>query len=171
MMARAQPRDRGGGRRGRWETPRGRPRHFGPRQAGGDEIVARLEHLESVVMAIAAHLGIDAGRPARPAGPPQPKGARRSEARRGDGDRAAGSGEAHAVVRTVARRVSGRVKQYQPARGYGFVVSPDAPGDVFFHRSDCRSDPATLEPSAAVTFDLVEMANGQFKAVNLAPAG
>ena len=173
---RPPPRDRDGGRRGRWETARGRPTRFGPRQApassdrgGGDEIVARLERLESVVMAIAAHLGIDAGRPARQAGVPEVRGAPRGGGRRGDADHAAGSDDAHAVVRTVARRLSGRIKQYQPPRGYGFVTTPDTPGDVFFHRSDCRVDPATLEPSAAVIFDLVEMANGQFKAVNLAP--
>jgi len=165
---RLKPRDRDG-RRGRLEAPRGRPRHFGPRQSGGDEIVARLARLESVVTAIAAHLGIEAGRPARPAGPTQAKSAPRIGPRREDGDRAAGSDESHAVVRTVARRLSGRIKQYQ-TRGYGFVTTPDTPGDVFFHRSDCRVDPATLELSAPVVFDLVEMANGQFKAVNLGPA-
>ncbi|OLC55950.1 MAG: hypothetical protein AUH92_01125 [Acidobacteria bacterium 13_1_40CM_4_69_4] len=121
-------------------------------------------------MAIAAHLGIEAGRPSRQAAAPEARGAPRGGARRGDADRAPGSDDAHAVVRTVARKLSGRIKQYQPPRGYGFVTTPDTPGDVFFHRSDCRVDPATLEPSAAVTFDLVEMANGQFKAVNLASA-
>lgn len=162
-MTKPYLRDRRGPRRGRGETPSAPVR--------GDDIIARLERLESVVTAIAARLGIDLGRPAAPARPPRPKGARRSEVRPGDGQREAAPGGAHAVVRTVARRLSGRIKQYQPGRGYGFAVSADTPGDVFFHRSDCRVDPATLEPGAAVTFDLVEMANGQFKAVNLAPAG
>jgi cold shock CspA family protein len=61
------------------------------------------------------------------------------------------------------------MKLYHAERGYGFLVGPDVPGDVFFHRSDCRVDPASLEPSSAVTFDLVEMANGQTKAVNVGP--
>ncbi len=76
----------------------------------------------------------------------------------------------HAVVRIVAGGLSGHMKRYNATRGYGFVVSPDATGDVFFHRSDCRADPSTLEPGAEVTFDLVEMANGQLKAVHLEPA-
>jgi len=82
------------------------------------------------------------------------------------GDKGAG---AHAVVRMVARRLTGRVKHYHADRGFGFVVSSDTPEDVFFHRSDCRVDPAGLAPSDSVTFDLVEMANGQFKATNVAP--
>ena len=73
------------------------------------------------------------------------------------------------MVKTLARRLSGRVKLYHQDRGYGFVVSPDVPGDIFFHRSDSRVDPASLEPSAAVTFDLAEMANGQSKAINVVP--
>ncbi|HYM91104.1 MAG TPA: cold shock domain-containing protein [bacterium] len=84
----------------------------------------------------------------------------------------AAAGEERAVVRIVARGLTGRVKLYNALRGYGFVVSPDAPGDVFFHRSDCRIDPSTLEPGAEVAFDLVEMANGQVKAVRVgAPQG
>lgn len=151
---------------------RGRPERTGPpprRPAFGSgrpgeehgEIVARLERLESLIAAIAAHLGIEA------------RGSRRDRAARG-GPRAgsassAGTPDDHAVVKTVARRLSGRLKLYHPDRGFGFVVSQDTPGDVFFHRSDCRIDPASLDPSAPVTFDLVEMANGQSKAVNLAP--
>lgn len=117
-------------------------------------------------MAIAARLGIDV--PEIRQGGPRRAEAHRNDARKADARRDAGTSDTHAVVRTLARRLSGRVRQYNPERGYGFVVSPDAPDDVFFHRSDCRVDPTGLEPSAAVTFDLVEMANGQVKAVNLA---
>jgi cold shock CspA family protein len=116
-----------------------------------------------VVLAIAAHLGIEARAPRQggtSAGGSPREGAR-PEARE---SRPAG---AHEIVRTVARRLSGRVKVYHPERGYGFVLSPGEAGEVFFHRSDCRTDPATLEPSAVVTFDLAEMANGHVKAVNL----
>lgn len=125
--------------------------------------MARLDRLESVVRAIAAHLGIEAYASRQ-------SGTSRGEAPRDPPRRDAresGAESAHTVVRTVARRLSGRIKLYHPERGYGFVVSPGQAGEVFFHRSDCRTDPATLEPSAAVTFDLAEMANGHVKAVNL----
>jgi cold shock CspA family protein len=118
-----------------------------------------------VVLAIAAHLGIDTRAPRQggtSGGEPPREGARRDA-------RESGPADAHTIVRTVARRLSGRVKVYHPERGYGFVLSPGAAGEVFFHRSDCRTDPATLEPSAVVSFDLVEMANGHVKAVNLTP--
>jgi cold shock CspA family protein len=127
--------------------------------------MARLDRLETVVRAIAAHLGIETQGP-RQGGTSRseaPRGAARGDAR----ESGSGAESAHAIVRTVARRLSGRIKLYHPERGYGFLVSPGQAGEVFFHRSDCRTDPATLEPSAAVTFDLAEMANGHVKAVNL----
>jgi cold shock CspA family protein len=147
-------------------TVRGAPRRARVLGAGGagteqGEIIARLERMEALIAAIAAHLRVE-----RPGSPPGRvgRGGPRPEAAR-----APGGPDHHAVVKTVARRLSGRLKLYHPDRGYGFVVSPDAPGDVFFHRTDCRVDPASLEPSAAVLYDVVEMANGQSKAVNLTP--
>jgi len=127
--------------------------------------LARLDRLESVVRAIAAHLGIEAQGPRQ--GGTSRSEALRDVARHDARESGSGAESAHAIVRTVARRLSGRVKLYHPERGYGFVVSPSQAGEVFFHRSDCKTDPATLEPSAAVTFDLAEMANGHVKAVNL----
>ncbi len=174
-VAKMRPRrwrgDRGGtngsarGERTERTRPPRRPRAFGAERAGAGteqgEIIARLERLEALIAAIAAHLHIE-----RP-------GSQQSRAWRSGPRPAAAQAPAgpdhHAVVKTVARRVSGRLKLYHAERGYGFVVSPDAPGDVFFHRTDCRVDPASLEPSAAVIFDVVEMANGQSKAVNLTP--
>ena len=129
--------------------------------------MARLDRLESVVRAIAAHLGIEAQGPRQ--GGTSRSEALRDEPRRDAREPGSGAESAHTIVRTVARRLSGRVKLYHPERGYGFLVSPGQAGEVFFHRSDCRTDPATLEPAAAVTFDLAEMANGHVKAVNLAP--
>ena len=193
-MARGRP--GGWERRGKTERPPfPRPRReAGPGGPGRDpardaEVLARLSRLESLVLAIAAHLGVEAEpgarhavravRPAaeRPDRPPSPA-AGRPDRPRSPGAGAPGTGrpgasrpgspeDAHAVVRTVARGLSGRLKQYNPERGYGFVVSAQGPDDVFFHRSDCRADPEALQPSAAVRFDLVEMANGQFKATNL----
>ncbi len=124
-----------------------------------DDLIARLERLEAIVTAIAEHLGI---RPGRLSG-------RRSPAHReGGAGRKLGLPEAaHAVVRIVAHGLLGRVKLYDTSRGYGFIVSPEAQGDVFFHRSDCQIDPSTLEQGAEVAFDLVEMANGQLKAVRI----
>ncbi len=150
------------GRREGTRPPR-RPQVSAAERAGTGqgEIIARLDRLESLMAAIAAHLRIE------------PPASRQGRAWRGGprpgAARAPITPEDHAVVKTVAPRLSGRLKLYHAERGYGFVVSPDTPGDVFFHRSDCRIDPASLEPSAPVTFDLVEMANGQSKAVNLAP--
>jgi cold shock CspA family protein len=157
-------------RRVRTEGPPPRPKRFRPERsrpphAESGEVIARLDRLESVVLAIAAHLGIE------------PEAARRGGTSGGDslreGDRRdareSRAADAHEIVRTVARRLSGRIKVYHPERGYGFVLSSGEAGEVFFHRSDCRTDPATLEPSAVVTFDLAEMANGHVKAVNLTP--
>jgi len=153
------------GRRGRPEGPPTRPNRSRPRQDHADALIARLDRLESVVTAIAAHLGIEA-QASRQGGAPRGD-APREPARRDAHE--AGTESVHAIVRTVARRLSGRIKVYHPERGYGFVVSPGAAGEVFFHRSDCRTDPGTLAPSAAVTFDVAEMANGHVKAVNLTP--
>ena len=143
--------------------PSHRPQAFGAERAQREqgEIVARLERLEALVSAITEHLGIE--------GPASRQGrVVRRGARPGAGP-APARPEDHTVVKTVARRVPGRLKLYHAERGYGFLVSPDVPGDVFFHRSDCRTDPDSLGPSTALTFDLVEMANGQSKAVNVGP--
>ncbi len=150
------------GGRSEGARPPHRPRAFAAERAPElGEIVARLERLEALVGAIAEHLGIEA--PASRQGRVVRRGARP-----GAGP-APARPEDHAVVKTVARRLPGRLKVYHAERGYGFLVSPDAPGDVFFHRSDCRTDPETLGPSSVLTFDLVEMANGQSKAVNVGP--
>jgi cold shock CspA family protein len=123
-----------------------------------DEIVVRLERLEALVTAIAEHLGVHADR----------LGRRRAGARRegpvGPGEAPA---ETHMVARIAAVGLAGHVKLYNASRGYGFIVAPDAAGDVFFHRSDCRVDPASLEQGAEVAFDLAEMANGQVKAIHV----
>ena len=152
-VAKYQPHRRGAGRR-RAPEDSGKRGHLRPQaRAGADDLIARLERLEATVAAIASRLGV---------------GAERGPARR-NAKRQATPDAAHAVVRTVARGLSGRVKQYNASRGFGFAVSPDAPGDVFFHRSDCSVDPATLATGAEVVFDLVEMANGQVKAIGMAP--
>lgn len=127
-----------------------------------DDVIARLDRLEAIATAIAEHLGVS----------PRDLPGRRSPAL-GEGATRSTQGTAeaaHAVVRTVARRLLGRVKLYNALRGYGFVASPEAPGDVFFHRTDCQVDPSTLDEGAEVAFDLVEMANGQSKAVRLGVA-
>ncbi len=139
-----------------------RPRPGGMRRvsvrAAPDDVIVRLERLEAIVTAIAEHLGIGLDRLS---------GRGRSARRAGGAGRGPTPDAAHAVVRIVARGLLGRIKIYDASRGYGFVVSPDAEGDVFFHRSDCRDDPSTLEQGAQVGFDLVEMANGQVKAVRM----
>ena len=124
----------------RWgEPPKARPRGRAVRRPDGDDLLIRLESLEAVVTAIAEHLGVRSGL----------------------------AGEGHAVVRIVNRGLTGRIRLYNASRGYGFLVSSDAQGDVFFHRSDCRTDPSMLEPGTEVAFDLVQMANGQLKAVRI----
>ena len=150
----------------RWgEPPKARPRGRPVRRPDGDDLLIRLERLEAVVTAIAEHLGVRSGLAGRPGRRP----GRRPAARRAPaGETLPGAaGEGHAVVRIVNRGLTGRIKLYNASRGYGFLVSSDAQGDVFFHRSDCRTDPSMLEPGTEVAFDLVQMANGQLKAVRI----
>lgn len=142
-------------RRARPPIERGRMR------PGTDDLVARLERLETLVAAIAEHLGVTPGRR-----PP-----RRAARRMGGREPAEAASAAHMVAHVVAAGLEGYVKVYNALRGYGFIVSPGAAGDVFFHRSDCQVDPETLGPGAEIVFDLAEMANGQLKAIHLRSRG
>lgn len=133
-----------------------------PARPETDELVARLERLETLVAAIAEHLGV------RPGRLPPRRAAVRREGGKGPEEAARA---ARVVAHVTAAGLTGHVKLYHASRGYGFVVSPGAAGEVFFHRSDCRVDPETLEPGAEVVFDLAEMANGRLKAIRLRPRG
>ena len=48
-------------------------------------------------------------------------------------------------------REQGRVKWFDPEKGYGFLVRPTG-DDLFVHHSEVQSDPSTLEPGGEVEY-------------------
>lgn len=53
----------------------------------------------------------------------------------------------------------GRLKWYNPARGYGFI-SRGGGEDIFFHKSSSLNDPTTLEEGQWVLYDVEERKKG-----------
>jgi CspA family cold shock protein len=61
----------------------------------------------------------------------------------------------------------GRVKWFDPRKGYGFIELEDGSGDVFVHFSDIVGEGyKTLEEGQRVKFEIVEADRGP-KAVNV----
>lgn len=62
----------------------------------------------------------------------------------------------------------GKVKWYSADKGFGFIV-PDYPadGDIFFHRSALKGDPAAAREGARVKFLCIEGRAGRLKAVDV----
>jgi CspA family cold shock protein len=61
---------------------------------------------------------------------------------------------------TVVERLSGTVKWFNSAKGYGFIAVDDGP-DVFVHYSQIRGDGyRTLDEGQQVEFTLVEGLKG-----------
>ena len=56
---------------------------------------------------------------------------------------------------------NGKVKWFDPRKGYGFI-SPEEGDDIFVHFSEIKTDDSykTLEQNQAVTFDIAEGQNG-----------
>lgn len=74
-------------------------------------------------------------------------------------------------------RLTGTVKFFDDARGFGFVCPDDGSGDVFVHRSDldesCRGDAdPTLAADQPVSFEIITTAKGaRAKRVSVATMG
>jgi cold shock protein len=50
---------------------------------------------------------------------------------------------------------TGKVLQFDPARGYGFVAADDGGEDVFIHASGFNGDPADLVPGTPLEFQVM----------------
>ena len=67
-----------------------------------------------------------------------------------------------------AVQISGRVKWFDPAKGYGFIQPGDGGKDVFVHISAVeRAGLTTLREGQKVSFDLTPGRNGKESAENL----
>lgn len=50
---------------------------------------------------------------------------------------------------------TGKVLQFDPARGYGFVAADDGGEDVFLHSSVFSGDPSELTPGTSLEFEIM----------------
>lgn len=63
------------------------------------------------------------------------------------------SADAAAVVGDGAPREKGRVKWFDPDKGYGFLVRPTGE-DLFVHHSEVEGDPGSMEPNGEVEYEV-----------------
>lgn len=57
--------------------------------------------------------------------------------------------------------MKGKIKQFKPEKGYGFINAEGSDKDIFFHFSELVMDGyKTIEPGAEVEFELVETERG-----------
>ena len=61
---------------------------------------------------------------------------------------------------TMQAKVEGRVKWFDPIRGYGFAVRLDGGGDVFLHHRRLLDAPESMEKGAAVLFGILDDPKG-----------
>ena len=57
------------------------------------------------------------------------------------------------VVDVDSEREQGRVKWFDPEKGYGFLVRPGGE-DLFVHHSEVQGNPAALEPGSEVEYEV-----------------
>ena len=62
--------------------------------------------------------------------------------------------------------IKGKVKWFNPTKGYGFIEREDKEKDVFVHSSAAREANLELNEGDAITFDITETPKGN-SAVNL----
>lgn len=54
---------------------------------------------------------------------------------------------------------AGRIKWFDPDKGYGFIIRPTGE-DLFFHHSEVKGDTATLEPGTRIEYEVGENERG-----------
>jgi len=63
-------------------------------------------------------------------------------------------------VITMQAKVEGRVKWFDPIRGYGFAVRLDGGGDVFLHFCRLLDDPEAMVRGAEICFGVMKSEKG-----------
>lgn len=58
-----------------------------------------------------------------------------------------------------ASEESGRIKWFDPDKGYGFIIRPTGE-DLFFHHSEVKGDAGALEPGSRVEYEVGENDRG-----------
>ncbi len=62
--------------------------------------------------------------------------------------------------------MSGTVLFHSREKNYGFIKSKDCPIDIYFNQKGLYDPDEILPTNAIVSFDLVELKDGKFKAIN-----
>ena len=62
--------------------------------------------------------------------------------------------------------INGKIKWYNPTKGYGFIAREDNEKDVFVHSSAARAANLDLNEGDAITFEVEQTEKGN-SAVNL----
>lgn len=66
----------------------------------------------------------------------------------------------------------GTVKSYSVVKGFGFILTPDIPQDIYFGRDSLQADLRTSDVAGTqVTFELIRAPDGKPQARNLRPIG